>query len=85
MCCWFMPQDIGFCLGCGECSDRCDESAPFPARVSEVLVFGWLPNVDQMPTHHVQGEPLSTPMVTLVTNALQYYLSLAEVAKEESY
>ena len=34
-------------------------------------------------TYH--GEPLTTPMVTLVTNALQYYLSLAEVAKEESY
>ncbi len=28
-------------------------------------------------TYH--GEPLSTPMVTLVTNALQYYLSLNEV------
>ncbi|GFR48132.1 hypothetical protein Agub_g9966 [Astrephomene gubernaculifera] len=34
-------------------------------------------------TYH--GEPLSAPMVLLVTNALQYYLSLAEVAKEESY
>lgn len=34
-------------------------------------------------TYH--GEPLTTPMVTLVTNALQYYLSLNEVAKEESY
>ncbi|GLC39585.1 hypothetical protein PLESTB_000810200 [Pleodorina starrii] len=34
-------------------------------------------------TYH--GEPLTSPMVTLVTNALQYYLSLAEVAKEESY
>jgi len=32
-----------------------------------------------------RGEPLSPPMVTLVTNALQYYLSLSEVAKEESY
>ena len=32
-----------------------------------------------------QGEPLSTPMITLVTNALQYYLSLQEVAREESY
>lgn len=32
-----------------------------------------------------QGEPLTTPMVTLVTNALQYYLALSEVAKEESY
>jgi hypothetical protein len=27
-------------------------------------------------TYH--GEPLTTPMVTLVTNALQYYLSLSE-------
>lgn len=34
-------------------------------------------------TYH--GEPLTMPMVTLVTNALQYYLSLNEVAKEESY
>ncbi len=34
-------------------------------------------------TYH--GEPLTPPMVTLVTNALQYYLSLNEVAKEESY
>eukprot|EP00199_Chlamydomonas_sp_CCMP681_P006840 CAMPEP_0119108872 /NCGR_PEP_ID=MMETSP1180-20130426/15916_1 /TAXON_ID=3052 ORGANISM="Chlamydomonas cf sp, Strain CCMP681" /NCGR_SAMPLE_ID=MMETSP1180 /ASSEMBLY_ACC=CAM_ASM_000741 /LENGTH=287 /DNA_ID=CAMNT_0007094545 /DNA_START=53 /DNA_END=916 /DNA_ORIENTATION=+ len=34
-------------------------------------------------TYH--GEPLTTPMITLVTNALQYYLSLSEVAKEESY
>lgn len=34
-------------------------------------------------TYH--GEPLTSPMVTLVTNALQYYLSLNEVAKEESY
>jgi UTP:GlnB (protein PII) uridylyltransferase len=34
-------------------------------------------------TYH--GEPLTTPMVTLVTNALQYYLSLNEMAKEESY
>ncbi|GBF96239.1 hypothetical protein Rsub_08784 [Raphidocelis subcapitata] len=34
-------------------------------------------------TYH--GEPLSGPMTQLVTNALQYYLSLAEVAREESY
>lgn len=34
-------------------------------------------------TYH--GEPLNGPMVQLVTNALQYYLSLAEVEKEESY
>lgn len=34
-------------------------------------------------TYH--GEPLTSPMVTLVSNALQYYLSLNEVAKEESY
>jgi len=34
-------------------------------------------------TYH--GEPLSSPMVQLVTNSLQYYLSLAEVEKEESY
>lgn len=34
-------------------------------------------------TYH--GEPLNGPMVQLVTNSLQYYLSLSEVAKEESY
>ncbi len=34
-------------------------------------------------TYH--GEPLNPPMVQLVTNALQYYLSLGEVEKEESY
>lgn len=34
-------------------------------------------------TYH--GEPLPAPMVQLVNNALQYYLSLAEVEKEESY
>lgn len=34
-------------------------------------------------TYH--GEPLTAPMVQLVTNALQYYLSLAEIEKEESY
>ncbi len=33
----------------------------------------------------LQGEPLAPPMVTLITNSLQYYLSLAEVAREESY
>lgn len=34
-------------------------------------------------TYH--GEPLTAPMVTLVTNSLQYYLSLNEVAKEASF
>ncbi|KAK9810145.1 hypothetical protein WJX72_005535 [[Myrmecia] bisecta] len=34
-------------------------------------------------TYH--GEPLPSPMKQLVTNALQYYLSLAEIEKEESY
>eukprot|EP00878_Enallax_costatus_P000763 GHUV01000881.1.p1 GENE.GHUV01000881.1~~GHUV01000881.1.p1 ORF type:complete len:288 (+),score=90.49 GHUV01000881.1:150-1013(+) len=34
-------------------------------------------------TYH--GEPLNGPMVQLVTNSLQYYLSLSEVEKEESY
>uniref|UniRef100_A0A7S0WZM9 ACT domain-containing protein n=1 Tax=Chlamydomonas leiostraca TaxID=1034604 RepID=A0A7S0WZM9_9CHLO len=34
-------------------------------------------------TYH--GEPLTPPMVTLVTNSLQYYLSLNEVAKEASF
>ena len=31
------------------------------------------------------GEPLGAPMVQLVTNALQYYLSFSEVATVESY
>ena len=34
-------------------------------------------------TYH--GDPLPPPMVTLLTNSLQYQLSLAEVSKEESY
>ena len=34
-------------------------------------------------TYH--GEPLNSPMVQLVTNALQYYLSMADVEREESY
>lgn len=34
-------------------------------------------------TYH--GEPLDANMTTLTTNALQYYLSLTEVATEESY
>lgn len=34
-------------------------------------------------TYH--GEPLSSSMEMLVKNALQYYLSLADVAKVESY
>jgi len=34
-------------------------------------------------TYH--GEPLNGSMVQLVSNALQYYLSLGEVEREESY
>eukprot|EP00798_Chlamydomonas_sp_ICE-L_P001942 gene1942-33353_t len=34
-------------------------------------------------TYH--GEPLSSSMITLTTNSLQYYLSLNEMAREESY
>ena len=34
-------------------------------------------------TYH--GEPLNTSMVQLVTNALQYYLSLNDVDSVESY
>ena len=34
-------------------------------------------------TYH--GEPLNPSMTCLVTNALQYYLQLAEVEREESY
>ena len=31
------------------------------------------------------GEPLNSSMVALVTNALQYFISLNEVEREESY
>lgn len=31
------------------------------------------------------GEPLNSSMELLVTNALQYYLSLTELEKDESY
>lgn len=34
-------------------------------------------------TYH--GEPLSAPMMQLANNALQFYLSLADVETEESY
>ena len=34
-------------------------------------------------TYH--GEPLNSSMVQLVTNTLQYTLSLSDVEKEESY
>ncbi|MEW5302544.1 MAG: hypothetical protein WDW36_005319 [Sanguina aurantia] len=50
---------------------------------AEVDTIGNLVKDEFFITYH--GEPLNTPMVTLVTNALQYYLSLGEVAKEESY
>ncbi|KAG2488641.1 hypothetical protein HYH03_012809 [Edaphochlamys debaryana] len=50
---------------------------------AEIETEGALATDEFFITYH--GEPLSSPMVTLVTNSLQYYLSLAEVAKEESY
>jgi hypothetical protein len=34
-------------------------------------------------TYH--GEPLPEPMILLLRNSLQYQLSMADVAKEESY
>lgn len=50
---------------------------------AEVDTIGKLAKDEFFITYH--GEPLSAPMVQLVNNALQYYLSLNEVAKEESY
>ncbi|PNH05516.1 hypothetical protein TSOC_008211 [Tetrabaena socialis] len=50
---------------------------------AEIDTEGRLAKDEFFITYH--GEPLSSPMVLLVTNALQYYLSLGEVAKEESY
>lgn len=50
---------------------------------AEIDTEGALAKDEFFITYH--GEPLNSPMVLLVTNALQYYLSLAEVAKEESY
>jgi hypothetical protein len=50
---------------------------------AEVDTIGETADDELFVTYH--GEPLTGPMTQLVTNALQYYLSLAEVAKEESY
>jgi UTP:GlnB (protein PII) uridylyltransferase len=50
---------------------------------AEVDTIGDTADDELFVTYH--GEPLTGPMTQLVTNALQYYLSLAEVAKEESY
>lgn len=50
---------------------------------AEVDTIGDTADDELFVTYH--GDPLSGPMTQLVTNALQYYLSLAEVAKEESY
>jgi len=50
---------------------------------AEVDTIGTNVKDDFFVTYH--GEPLSPPMVQLVTNALQYYLSLSEIEKEESY
>ncbi|KIY99044.1 Unknown protein DS12 from 2D-PAGE of leaf Flags: Precursor [Monoraphidium neglectum] len=50
---------------------------------AEIDTFGDEARDELFITYH--GEPLPGPMVQLVTNALQYYLSLAEVEKEESY
>ena len=50
---------------------------------AEIDTFGGEARDDFFVTYH--GEPLNPPMVQLVTNSLQYYLSLAEVSKEESY
>lgn len=50
---------------------------------AEIDTFGDEARDELFITYH--GEPLPGPMVQLVTNALQYYLSLTEVEKEESY
>eukprot|EP00879_Flechtneria_rotunda_P010773 GHRR01011257.1.p1 GENE.GHRR01011257.1~~GHRR01011257.1.p1 ORF type:complete len:278 (+),score=74.67 GHRR01011257.1:309-1142(+) len=50
---------------------------------AEIDTIGDEAKDDFFVTYH--GEPLNGPMVQLVTNSLQYYLSLAEVEKEESY
>lgn len=50
---------------------------------AEIDTLGRDVNDEFFVTYH--GEALSAPMVQLVTNALQYYLSLAEIEKEESY
>jgi hypothetical protein len=54
-----------------------------PARPAQVDTVGTQAKDEFFVTYH--GEPLNSSMVQLVTNALQYYLSLAEVEKEESY
>jgi UTP:GlnB (protein PII) uridylyltransferase len=50
---------------------------------AEVDTIGFEARDEFFITYH--GEPLNYSMVQLVTNALQYYLSLNEVATEESY
>ncbi|KAG2432723.1 hypothetical protein HYH02_012857 [Chlamydomonas schloesseri] len=50
---------------------------------AEIETEGALAKDEFFITYH--GEPLNPPMVTLVTNALQYYLSLGELSSNESY
>ncbi|CAL8469596.1 g9137 [Coccomyxa elongata] len=50
---------------------------------AEVDTEGAVAKDDFFVTYH--GEPLNPSMTALVTNALQYYLQLAEVEREESY
>eukprot|EP01025_Chloroclados_australasicus_P017130 TRINITY_DN1871_c3_g1_i1.p1 TRINITY_DN1871_c3_g1~~TRINITY_DN1871_c3_g1_i1.p1 ORF type:complete len:314 (+),score=23.46 TRINITY_DN1871_c3_g1_i1:106-942(+) len=50
---------------------------------AEVDTFGAEARDEFYITYH--GEALPSPVVELITNALQYYLSMAEVEKEESY
>lgn len=50
---------------------------------AEIDTEGPLAKDEFFVTYH--GEPLSSNMVTLTTNALQYYLSLSEIATAESY
>lgn len=59
------------------------ESKDWVAPIVQVDTEGAVAKDEFYVTYH--GEPLNTSMATLVTNALQYYLQLAEVEREESY
>ena len=57
--------------------------ASSPRALAQVDTEGVVAKDTFYVTYH--GEPLGPSMTQLVTNALQYYLSLADVEKEESY
>ena len=59
-------------------------SPPHCSQVSaEIDTVGDTAQDEFFVTYH--GEPLNPPMIQLVSNSLQYYLSLGEVSREESY